>query len=319
MLLLVDGRHLAAMKRLSPDEDAAHRVLEITRAWIKEAVTELRKSTLDDEVVHSARKALKKARAGLRMLRPGLRDAEYRNANAALRDASRPLGELRDAKVLQDTLTDLMRRRRSRRRNGLNVARVSSLLKEHRRRVRRQILHDKRALAHSRHLLRVTLSRTKKWRLRKTNWKLLGPALEHAYRKARKARADAWTIGTPEALHEWRKQVKYLRYALEIAEPLWPAMLGVLAKQAHELSDELGDSHDLTALCEMTVAHPDAFANSSELDALLALSEHRQQELTGEANLLGARLLGERPPAFGARLEGYWRNWHQGAGLVHAH
>src|SRR4051794_31867359 len=62
---------------------------------------------LADEVVHDARKRLKKARALLRLLREALGPRIYRRENACLRDAGRPLTEVRDAKVLVDTFDEL--------------------------------------------------------------------------------------------------------------------------------------------------------------------------------------------------------------------
>ena len=56
----------------------------------------------DARRVHAARKALKQARAALRLLRPCLDAAVYRRENLALRDAGRALAPLRDARVLLD-------------------------------------------------------------------------------------------------------------------------------------------------------------------------------------------------------------------------
>src|SRR5437762_1561268 len=62
---------------------------------------------LPDEAVHRARKRLKKARAGLRLLRKALGGRAYDRENACCRDAARPLTEVRDARVLVDTLDQL--------------------------------------------------------------------------------------------------------------------------------------------------------------------------------------------------------------------
>jgi hypothetical protein len=56
-------------------------------------------SMVPASAVHQARKALK-ARAGLRMLRPCVKEAIYREVNKVLRDAARPLSAARDAQVL---------------------------------------------------------------------------------------------------------------------------------------------------------------------------------------------------------------------------
>ena len=55
-----------------------------------------------DETIHDTRKRLKRVRAGLRLLREVIGKGPYRRENALIRDAFRPLTELRDAKVLLD-------------------------------------------------------------------------------------------------------------------------------------------------------------------------------------------------------------------------
>lgn len=51
------------------------------------------------EAIHDARKRLKKARAALRLARLGLSKSEYRRENDTLRDAARPLSEVRDRRA----------------------------------------------------------------------------------------------------------------------------------------------------------------------------------------------------------------------------
>ena len=57
-----------------------------------------------NEAVHDARKDIKKARALLRLARPDLPEATYRDGNEALRDIARSLTAAREADVLTETL-----------------------------------------------------------------------------------------------------------------------------------------------------------------------------------------------------------------------
>src|SRR5205085_6461592 len=63
-----------------------------------------------DEAVHAARRRGKKARALLRLARAAMGERTYRRANGTLRDAARPLSELRDAVVLVHALDALLAR-----------------------------------------------------------------------------------------------------------------------------------------------------------------------------------------------------------------
>jgi hypothetical protein len=61
-----------------------------------------------DEAVHETRKCFKKVRAVLRLVRPVIGTKAYRAENTCLRDAARPLTEVRDAKILIETLDGLI-------------------------------------------------------------------------------------------------------------------------------------------------------------------------------------------------------------------
>src|SRR5262249_11482283 len=88
----------------------APHVAKHLRKHVEGALEHLVKARVSDEDVHRARRSLKKARAALRLMRPGITDAQYRGLNATLRDAARPLSQVRDSKVLLDTLRGLEHR-----------------------------------------------------------------------------------------------------------------------------------------------------------------------------------------------------------------
>src|SRR4030095_8200693 len=80
-------------------------VRDIVRQRLDKAVCALEKRNApSDGAVHYARKQLKRARAGLRLLRDALPKASYSRENGELRDAARPLSPIRDARVMLDTL-----------------------------------------------------------------------------------------------------------------------------------------------------------------------------------------------------------------------
>jgi CHAD domain-containing protein len=88
-----------------------------------------------DESVHRARKTLKRARASLRLLRGAVGHSTYRRENACLRDAARSLSRVRDARVMMETLDDLVKRSRR-----TSLAPLRSALRQERQRARREVL-----------------------------------------------------------------------------------------------------------------------------------------------------------------------------------
>jgi CHAD domain-containing protein len=282
------------------------------RKYVEGALESLTTKRVSDEDIHGARKSLKKARAALRLLRPGIANAQYRSLNATLRDAARPLSQMRDSKVLLDTLHALEARYGEPARS-LKLTGFKHALNEERTALTRQFTAAKTgSLAHSRRLLRESLRAIGRLPVdKKDHWTTFGQGLLRVYRKARRAMSQARKQQEPAVFHEWRKQVKYLRYELELLEPLWPSVIGELAGQAHKLSDYLGDEHDLTVLGETVTAKGGVIRDEPSRSALHALIAKRQSELREQALLLGGRLFADKPKAFAQRFANYWRQWRE--------
>src|SRR6185369_4040640 len=118
----------------------------------------------------------------------------------------------------------------------------------HQRDARRRTLASRRRLAPTLALLRATRKRIAAARPRRHGWSTLGPGLRRTYRSGRDAFLAARRTPTAAGLHEWRKQAKYLAHQLRMLEPIWPARLARLGRQAKRLSDQLGKDHDLAVL-----------------------------------------------------------------------
>src|SRR5262245_33533369 len=91
----------------SAAESAVERVRKAVIRHLARARKTLRQPSLDDDPVHGARKDLKRARSGLRLLRP-LDEAGYQRENMRLRNAARRLSAVRDDKVLLGRLAGLI-------------------------------------------------------------------------------------------------------------------------------------------------------------------------------------------------------------------
>jgi len=294
--------------QLKRDEAGTHGARRVVRHQLSGALECLDVQNLDDEHVHCARKQLKKARATLRLLRDALGDTTYRRENFALRDVARPLGAARDGKVLLDTLEGLVERYGP-------VARAIPV-DELRKALRRERLRSRRALSASvgksiRTALRAAHERSARWRVGDAGWRVIGNGLTRIYSRGRAGLETSRAKRSAENLHEWRKQVKYLWHGFQLLEPLWPALIGELADQAHQLADYLGDDHDLAVLREKIIEHKDRFPEPASRSALLALLDRNRVELQDKAFVLGARIYEERPKEFEARFGRYWNDWQR--------
>jgi hypothetical protein len=136
---------------------------------------------------------------------------------------------------------------------------------------------------------------------------VLRPGLEREYRRGRRAARAACSDPTEERLHEWRKRAKDQWYHLTILVDVWPPLMEPLAGAAHDLSDRLGDDHDLALLLGFARSHADALDGAERVEDLAEAIAPRREELRSEAFALGARLYADKPGAYAARMKRLWR------------
>jgi CHAD domain-containing protein len=288
--------------RLGRREPLGYGVRRVARGRLDGAVERLRDADLDEvEAVHEARKDLKKLRSTLRLVRPVLGDSDYRRENERYRDAGRHLSDVRDAQAIAETVAALEDRfedesppggwkpiaQALERSDGADPAEIDRR-REH---AAAEIEAGRRELE--------TLS------LPGDGFEVVGPGLRRAYSRGRRRLADAASDPSDERLHELRKRAKDLWYHLRLLRPAWRPVLEPLADQAHELSDRLGDDHDLVVLRERLDA-PGIALTAEQREYLDGLIERRRSELQAEAFALGERLYAEKPKAFANRLGVYW-------------
>jgi CHAD domain-containing protein len=115
-----------------------------------------------DEAVHEARKSFKKIRAALRLVRPVIDEQSYREENTCFRDAGRPLTEVRDAKILIETLDHIAKHFKEHI-VGRSFDQVRRGLQNNLRAVRKRVLHEQDAFAVVAEAVRQARGRIKAW------------------------------------------------------------------------------------------------------------------------------------------------------------
>jgi CHAD domain-containing protein len=116
---------------------------------------------------------------------------------------------------------------------------------------------------------------------------------------------------TNTALHEWRKQVKYLRHQLRLLQPIEPHTVTRMVEELRELGDHLGDDHDLAVLQVKLAAQPAQVANDPAQRRLAAKINRRRLSLQRRAMELGSVLYAQTPQQFCSRLRDYWHTWRR--------
>jgi CHAD domain-containing protein len=284
--------------QLKRDEFVRDGIKRIASRQIEKALSHLRAGGDPDETVHEIRIRFKRIRAALRLVRDELGDAAYRRENYLLRDAARPLTEVRDATVLVESLDNLT--------NAREFRQVRKLLNANRKAINRRVLAEQNAFVTVAERVEPVLARLEDWTIPHEGWAALGVGLHCVYQAGHRAMAMAHAEPSVENLHEWRKQAKYLWHALQLLEPVWIGNQKGLCDRAHDLTRLLGEDHDLAVLRQMLDADPIFYGGHGVLDGLLSLIKRRRENLEQQAFTLGATVYGEAPTDFMKRIAPAW-------------
>jgi CHAD domain-containing protein len=302
--------------RLKQGEPVPEGVKRIALGRIGHAIDELRgkSSSSPEEAIHEARKDMKKLRALLRLVRDEVGDETYRHENAHFRGAARELAGVRDADVMLATLDGLDERFSS----DLPADAAGGLrqaLEAHKGSAADDTREEASAVVVE--ILEEARERVPEWPLERNGFAALEGGLRRIYRQGRRDWQAAHEDRSAERIHDWRKRVKDLWYHLAILEETWPAVMVALQQEAHELSDRLGDDHDLVVLLAYAHEHATALDGMERLRAFEELVQRRRDELQGEAFVFGDRLYADKPGVFVGRIAAWW-DAASGAGRTEA-
>ncbi|HEY2570621.1 MAG TPA: CHAD domain-containing protein [Solirubrobacteraceae bacterium] len=291
--------------------------------------------------VHEARKALKRLRALLRLVRDELGERAYARESELVRSTAKRLAQARDAEVLLSTLDELIKRHAKQLGGRRGVQRLRARLQTERDGAAELALADSATRA-------GVLDDLRALRVRVSGWQLAEPggieaveaALKRLYGTGRRrmGRAERARRGSARKLHEWRKRVKDLRYAAEMlqrgaddaerprkvtrAKPgkrtgkgkrtrrrrsREAAFIGKVARRADDLAELLGEEHDLAVLAERVRTEAKATRASGApgpgtRKALLKLIARRRKRLRRRALREGRRLFARSPSSFVRRV-----------------
>ena len=315
----------ASKLELQTDESLALGLQRMALEQFEIAIAGLQGTPDTETGVHQARKALKRVRAVLRLVRDVLGDEVYRAENTVARDVARVLSPVRESFVLARTLDSLLTVEP----DAISAATATELsdqLQAKHRETAAAILNDRDLMAHLLTSLRCAATRFAHWPvmsievgddvidIRPTipdRFESLEPGLRRVYRRGRNRLREAEQLPTKTNVHEWRKRVKYLRYQMEALTPLWPDVIGGLERSLNDLTEVLGVEHDLADLGVLVHLEPNLISRDLDRNRLLAAIARRRAALQAEAFVVGDRVYVEVPRRFTARFAPYWESWQR--------
>jgi CHAD domain-containing protein len=253
--------------------------------------------------VHESRKAIKRLRALLRLIKPGMSKAAFRRDEARLKEIARLLSGVRDMQAMIETAAKLEAYDPAVGAGPVGVA-MKGRLEQERAEAEKRLKGG--ATGRTRKLLAEARKAFAGLTLDNDACAGIAKTLENDYRKARLGFASAYRLGKDEAFHDWRKHVQRHWRQLVLLAPSWSKALRPQVALARDLAEILGEDHDMSVLATRVRADAKQLGPAPQVRAYLKLCQRRQAELRSLAEPLAARLLAEKPSSLAARLTAYW-------------
>ena len=274
---------------------------------IERAIAQLSAGDDVPKEVHEARKCLKRLRALLRLGREGLGKEVFQAENARFRTIAGRLSSVRDDHVVIETLV------------GLEATTDDDEVRSALRRARAAFLDahaaedataghavDPATLAEVQAELAGALESFRDLKLNPKGTPTLVAGLVRIYRRGRKGLVTAYATGHDEDFHTLRKAVQAHWRHMGLLTRLWPEMFSARVEAARELSQILGDDHDLALLKTRIAALGADTLADDEKGSLLALISDRQGMLRRLAEPRGEMLFAASPKAHGQWITALW-------------
>ena len=292
--------------RLRANESVRRGIRRVSASEIEYAIEQLTNGKDRDEAIHDARKAMKKVRGALRLVRFDL-GKRFQEENAFFGGIGRKLSELRDATAMLEIFHDLVKHYKSQLAHD-ELAFIRQGLEDRKRHfeaeknidgVMHEVIDD----------LRAALLRVGGWPLHSNGFAAVAPGLSIAFKAGRRAFAAAYENPAPENFHELRKRAKDHWYHIRLLENLWTPVMEAYESALKDLEQRLGDDHNLVVLRQLILADPSHFKNQHELQTLSKLMDSYQEELRLDARNMGERIYGQKPRELVAQIQHLWEAW----------
>ena len=256
------------------------------------------------KAVHEARKAFKKVRACLRLVRDSI--DFYDEENKFFRDLGRTISDVRDSVSNLETL-ELIKEQYDDNLYQNSFAELEKDLKNYRDELAEETFEAQKSLTKIEEKLVEKLKEIPGWKIEIADFDDIGSGIQRTYKRGRKGKKRTHETGASEDIHEWRKRAKYLRYQVDVINRVWPQALEAYEDELHDITDFLGLHHDLEVLKKLIEERKSPFSDQQEKMLLFSLIEKQQEFMKRHGTLKGHRCYFDSPSDFVDRLAVYWK------------
>lgn len=278
-----------------PDEAVKKLMRGATRACLKDI-----SAIATGGTVHAPRKRLKFLNSGLRLVRFGLSDVDYRTAQAHLRRAAELLAGARRAEAHAEATAKL---------NGNGADAALAELNAIAARAHSEVIEPgtvAEAAAAATAEIEALRRSLRDWSLPKRDVTLYLKALRRAYARARRKILEGLAAKDTATLHEARKSVIHHLHHLEMLEPLWPELIRAWTEELTKLRTALGDLNDLAELDELIADKTTEFSSPQRRAEAAEAIRASRAGLMKRIKKRTRRLFAEKPKALSHRLCVLW-------------
>jgi len=286
---------------------AAHRILSEQYDLI---ISSSKNSENIDVAVHDIRKASKRIRAVLRMLRPDLPPEIYLRENVFLKEISRKLAVARNFHVFEDEFENIV---------SAGIIELSDktvkLITQHLKEKKTDSFELLTGLA----IFHSIATKTQEVKLRflEVDLSMLGPhtvykGIGKVFAWGQKQMVHSQQFPTDENLHELRKRIKTLMYLVKLIKDVSPEFFNGYFKGLKSASLALGEDHNMAELGDYLDTLEDEIIPADEKLKLESYISSQRQQIQLEVWPEIAKLYTGQAGEFSKRVKAYWLLGRQG-------
>lgn len=270
-------------------ENLENELRDLIVSQIDESLTLRNDTGVSDEVrVHELRKAVKRSRAILRLLKPALDESSFYNLDEILGKSARLLTDQREATVNLRTFINISNTTAQ----PISEDLKNSILEGLSRKINQSYNLSPNNFSSQLYTSLLSLKRVKdkieNITLHPIEDKNLSTLIQKTYQKATKLYNDARFSLDTEIIHKWRRFIKHLLFQLKLSPLHITKNTSNMISMLDDLSDTLGNEHDL-AIMEDYLLHNFDFSKDDQQQIHLIVAKERSR-LQNKAFKLGAKL-----------------------------
>ncbi len=257
-----------------------------------------------DSSVHEIRKAFKRLRAVLRLIRFDIGDELFHVENVKFRELSRLLSKLRDQHVIISYLAMCFEA------NELaisedNYIRFVNFLNKQKEEEMKGIM-DGNVLAHIKEKAEEYNKAVQAYPLKGLGPHTINDGVVHAYKQCLLQMEQAQLKLEDESLHTLRKKVKYLLNQMLLVQEVWPEYFLNYSSSLKNVSEFLGNDHNLAEAILLIKNTPDSIINAQEKTNLENAIVNERTQIHEEVWPLMGKIFTEDSESFVKRVKSYW-------------